>query len=63
MILLIRDGCANVFDERATKEQLDKMLKAWGVFIKLAVDIDREILGGGSQLHYECEEVLLKDGR
>jgi hypothetical protein len=51
-----------VIRERATKEQLDEMLKTWGVFIKLAVDIDREILAGGSQLHYECEEVLLKDG-
>ncbi|MHC5779656.1 DUF5674 family protein [Nostoc sp.] len=55
---MIRDGCANIFssrrcanDERATKEQLDEMLKTWGVFIKLAVDINREILAEGSQLH------------
>jgi len=38
------------------------MLESWGVFIKLAVDIEQEILAGGSQLHYECEEVLLKAG-
>ncbi len=54
LILIIR--------ERATKEQLDEMLKIWGVFIKIAVDIEREILAGGSERHYECEEELLKDG-
>lgn len=47
---------------RATREQLEEMLKIWGVYIKIVVDIEREILAGGSEKHYECEEVLLKDG-
>ncbi|MBD2777461.1 hypothetical protein ICL16_36800 [Iningainema sp. BLCCT55] len=38
------------------------MLREWGVFIKIAVDIEREILAGGSERHYECEQELLKDG-
>lgn len=54
MILIIR--------ERATKEQLNEMLQMWGVFIKIVVDIEREILAGGSERHYECEEKLLEDG-
>ncbi|NJL80010.1 MAG: hypothetical protein HC836_42860 [Richelia sp. RM2_1_2] len=54
MILIIRD--------RATKEQLDEMLVTWGVFIKIVVDIEREVLAGGAERHYECEQELLKDG-
>lgn len=54
MILIIR--------ERVTSEQLGQMLKIWGVFIKIVVDIEREILAGGSEKHYECEQVLLIDG-
>lgn len=48
--------------ERATKQQIDEMLKTWGVFIKIVVDIEREILAGGAERHYECEQELLKDG-
>jgi hypothetical protein len=54
LILIIR--------ESATKEQLDEMLQMWGVFIKIVVDIEREILAGGCERHYECEQKLLKDG-
>ena len=54
MILIIR--------ERATKEELDQMLEMWRVFIKIVVDIERGILAGGAELHYECEQKLLKDG-
>ncbi|MBD2458426.1 hypothetical protein H6G80_30715 [Nostoc sp. FACHB-87] len=51
-----------VIRERATKQQIDEMLKTWGVFIKIVVDIEREILAGGAERHYECEQELLKDG-
>ncbi|NJN11532.1 MAG: hypothetical protein HC815_27580 [Richelia sp. RM1_1_1] len=54
MILMIR--------QKATKEQLDEMLVTWGVFIKIVVDIEREVLAGGAERHYECEQELLKDG-
>lgn len=54
MILIIR--------VRATKEELDEMLQIWGVFIKIVVDIEREILAGGAERHYGCEQELLKDG-
>ncbi len=54
LIFIIRD--------RATLEQLERMLEAFGLFIKIAVDIEREILAGGAERHYECEQELLKDG-
>ena len=47
---------------RATKQQLDEMLEVLGVYIKLAVDIQRGILAGGGALHADCEAVLLADG-
>lgn len=47
---------------RATKQQLDEMLEALGVYVKLAVDIRRGILAGGGALHADCEAVLLDEG-
>ncbi|MCF4966794.1 DUF5674 family protein [Nostoc sp. CMAA1605] len=54
MVLIIR--------EAATPEEIEEMLKTWDVFIKIAVDIERQILAGGGVRHYECEQELLKDG-
>jgi hypothetical protein len=47
---------------RATSTQLEEMLEALGIYIKLAVDIRRGILSGGGELHADCERVLLEDG-
>jgi len=30
--------------------------------IKIVVDIENEILAGGSGMHYECEQLLLEEG-
>ncbi len=46
----------------ATEQQIDEMLQALGTYIKLAVDIQRDILAGGGELHADCEELLLEDG-
>jgi hypothetical protein len=55
MLLIIR--------EPATQKQLEQMLKVFaGIKIKLAVDIERQILAGGGELHSDCEEALLEDG-
>jgi len=48
--------------KHATKEEIRQMLIALKSYIKLAVDIKREILAGGGILHADCESVLLKDG-
>jgi hypothetical protein len=51
-----------IIRERATPEQIQEMLQNLGTYIKLAVDIDHEILAGGGTLHADCEAVLLEDG-
>lgn len=54
MILLIRT--------RATPEQIEQMLEEHKFYIKVAVDIERRILAGGGEMHYDCEQVLLDCG-
>jgi len=41
---------------------MGEMLEALGGYVKLAVDIQRDILAGGGLLHADCEAVLLDDG-
>ncbi len=38
------------------------MLVQFQSFIKLAVDLRRDILAGGGEGHADCEELLLDDG-
>jgi hypothetical protein len=38
------------------------MLEELGIYIKLAVDVERNILAGGGEYHADCEEALLEDG-
>lgn len=49
-------------EKRAKKEEIKQMLVALKSYIKLAVDIKREILAGGGILHADCEAALLEDG-
>jgi hypothetical protein len=51
-----------IIRERATKEQMQEMMEILETYVKLAVDIDREILAGGGAMHADCEAVLLEDG-
>lgn len=48
--------------KKAIPQQMTEMLDALGTYIKLAVDIRREILAGGGILHADCEAELLSDG-
>ena len=38
------------------------MLESLGIYIKLAVDVERGLLAGGGELHVDCEQTLLADG-
>lgn len=38
------------------------MLETLESYIKVAVDIERQILAGGGVMHADCEEVLLQSG-
>ena len=48
--------------EKATAQQVQEMLEKYSDMIKIVVDIRRAILAGGSEMHYECEELLLDNG-
>ena len=46
----------------ATEAEIRDMLETLQTYIKLAVDVEREVLAGGGEYHADCEEVLLEDG-
>ena len=51
-----------IIQDKAAPAQMKEMLEMLNSYIKLAVDIDREILAGGGAMHADCEAVLLDDG-
>ncbi len=54
----------HILTGKATTSQIQEMLAAFPDMrmIKIVVDIEREILAGGSGMHYECEQLLLNKG-
>ena len=54
----------HILASKATSAQIQEMLEAFSEMrmIKIVVDIEREILAGGSGMHYECEQLLLSEG-
>lgn len=52
----------HILRERATAEQVAEMLQELHSYIKIAVDIERGIVAGGGEMHYDCEQVLITDG-
>ncbi len=48
--------------QKATPQQISQMLEVYPRLIKIAVDIRRKILGGGGEMHADCEQVLLDNG-
>lgn len=51
-----------ILRERTTPPMISEMMQELGTYIKLAVDIEREIAAGGGELHADCEQLLLEDG-
>ena len=52
----------HVLHAPATGEQVKEMLLALTYYIKVAVDVQREVLAGGGLMHADCEAALLEDG-
>lgn len=52
----------HIIRQPATKEEVRDMLEEFETYIKVAVDVEREVLAGGGEYHADCEEVLLEDG-
>jgi hypothetical protein len=55
-------GVIHLIRSRASRQQVVEMQEALETYIKLAVDIRREILAGGGIMHADCEAMLLQDG-
>ncbi len=51
-----------ILREPPTSEQLGELLTTFSTFIKLAVDVRREMIAAGGELHADCEQALLEDG-
>ena len=51
-----------IIRQRATEKEIREMSEELETYIKLAVDVERNILAGGGEYHADCEEVLLEDG-
>jgi hypothetical protein len=52
----------HLIKKKATLGQIKEMLKTLNSYIKLAVDIKREVVAGGGMLHADCEALLIEDG-
>ena len=52
----------HLLTDRAKPAQIKDMLDEYGSMIKIAVDIRRNRLAGGGEMHADCEQVLLEDG-
>ncbi len=52
----------HILVQKVKPEQIGEMLEVYSSMIKLAVDIRRNILAGGGEMHADCEKVLLDNG-
>ncbi len=43
-----------IIGQRATPEQIEQMLSEHKFYIKVVVDIERRVLAGGGEMHYDC---------
>src|SRR5574341_928566 len=52
----------HILRERATSQQVREMLADLEVMIKIVVDVRREVMAGGGDMHYDGEQLLIEDG-
>ncbi len=48
--------------KKASRQEIEDMLKFLETYIKVAVDVKRSMLAGGGIMHADCEAMLLEDG-
>lgn len=51
-----------ILKNKASKEDIEKVVKHFQGYIKVVVDIEREILCAGADRHVDEEKMLLDDG-
>lgn len=47
---------------RATSQQISELREEYDLIVKIAVDIEQQVLVGGGELHADCERQLLANG-
>ena len=52
----------HVLKRKVSQDEVEDMLQELGSYIKLAVDIRRDVLAGGGAMHADCEAALLDAG-
>lgn len=52
----------HIIRQRATEKETREMLEELETYVKLVVDVERNVLAGGGEYHADCEETLLEDG-
>ena len=45
-----------------TKEEITKLCEEYEVFIKTVIDMEKRVCSAGATMHFESEEILLRDG-
>lgn len=48
--------------EKPTEEQFSQISEEFEEYIKVVVDVEREIIAAGGKLHVDCEKLLLENG-
>ena len=48
----------HIIRQRAKQKEILEMLEELETYIKLAVDVERDILAGGGEYHADCEELV-----
>lgn len=51
-----------IFEDKATKEQIEEVTKIYPGYTKIVVDIAQGILSAGGEYHVDCEQELIKNG-
>lgn len=51
-----------VIKNKAGEEEIKKMSEEYGDYIKVVVDIEKAILAGGGERHFDAEQLLLDEG-
>ena len=51
-----------ILSDFATNTQLMALQEEFEGYIKIVVDVEKEILAAGGKFHIDCEEVLTKNG-
>lgn len=51
-----------IIEEPVTGEDLKELQEGYKGYVKVVVDVQREVLAAGGEYHIDCEQVLIADG-